>query len=145
MNPKRDELLEAWDEICLERGSLVEVGPEHYRWFVSLNDRGMGGLISLMLLDRRDEFAGWLGAEPQMKSEQDIFDAIETMLFLVARGRCGIREDGKVGYAAVVGPDPTEAETQAIEHRILASRSLFRGAAEEVFQRRFDAAPGSRQ
>ena|ERR1039457_5215393 len=122
---KRD-ILQAYREICLEKGASLPVGPAHYRWFVDLTDDDMAEMVRLMLLDRATEIKRWLDAYPQMKSEQDIFDYVELMLDMIARGFAGIQKNGSLGCFAPVGPEPSEAELQEIDHKIRATRPLFR-------------------
>ncbi len=143
MNPRRLEFLEAWKQICLETNARIDVGPDYYRWFIGLSDQAMAGLIKLLLLDRAKEISGWLCAEPQMKSEQDVFDYIEAMLFVMARGYAQIREDGRLGCYAAIGLEPTKSEEAEIDHKILSSRPLFRRAIHEALHVDLGIAPGS--
>jgi hypothetical protein len=101
--------LEAYREICLKKGATLQVGPAHYRWFVELSDNEMREMIRLMLLDRTADIHRWINADPQMKSEQDIFDYIELMLRMIAKGYAAIQQNGSLGCFAPCGPEPSEA------------------------------------
>ena len=125
--PNQD-IIEAWKEICRESGAVQPVGPEHYQWFVGLSDERMSELLRLILIDRAEEINSWAFAYPRMKSDQDIYDYLESHLELFALGFLQIRADGGMGCYEPVGPAPTSAEEREIDHRIRSASSLVRPA-----------------
>ena len=125
--PKQD-IIEAWKEICRESGAVKPVGPEHYQWFASMTDEQMDNLLRLILLDRAEEINSWAFAYPRMKSDQDIYDYLQSLLELFALGFLQIRDDGGMGCYEPVGPAPTPAEEREIDHRIRSASPLVRPA-----------------
>jgi hypothetical protein len=127
MEPKRkkEELLAYYKKFCAERGATLNVSSDYYRWFIHLTDPSISRLIRILLFDRSAEITGWMTADPRMKSSQDIYDYIETMLWVTAHGFAQITDQNKLGCYAPVGPAPSDSEAADIDHRILASRSLF--------------------
>jgi hypothetical protein len=61
-----------------------------------------------------------------MKSDQDIFDYLDTILYLIALGFVQFTEDDAIGCCQPVGPKPTAQEEAMIDHRIRSARPLYR-------------------
>lgn len=120
------ELLEAYGEVCRQEGSVVPIDAGHYRWFVTLPEREMAGLIRAIILDRADEIHSWVFATPRTKSTEDIFQLIEACLYLVACGFLELGADGAARSVLPEGPAPTPAEETAIRRRIRVSQWLVR-------------------
>ena len=127
------EIIEAWKQICRESGAVQAVGPEHYQWFASMPDEQMSELLRLILLDRAEEINSWAFVHPRMKSDQDIYDYLESHLELFALGFVQIRADGGVGCYEPIGPAPTLAEERGIDHRIRSASPLVRPAVFALF------------
>ena len=125
--PKKD-ILEAWSEICRENGAVWSVGPDYYKWFAEMSDEQMIKMLRLILVARADEINSWIFAEPQMKSDEDICDYIQTILSLFAMGFLQFRPDGDIGCYKPVGPKATPAEEGEIDHRIRSAKPLIRAA-----------------
>jgi len=125
--PKKD-IFEAWSEICGKSGAVWSVGPDYYRWFAEMSDEKMTKLLRLILIARPDEINSWIFADPQMKSDEDIYDYIQTILSLFAMGFLQFRPDGDIGCYKPVGPKATPAEEGEIDHRIRSAKPLIRAA-----------------
>jgi hypothetical protein len=125
--PKKD-ILEAWNEICRKYDAFWSVGPDYYRWFAEMSDEQMIKLLRLILLARADEINSWIFAYPRMKSEEDIYDYVQTILGLFAKGYLQFRSDGDIGCYQPAGPLPTLAEEREIDHRIRSAKPLIRPA-----------------
>ena len=93
-----------------------------------MSDEQMSALLRLILLDRAEEINSWAFAYPRMKSDQDIYDYLESHLELFALGFLQIGADGRVGCYEPVGPAPTPAEEREIDHRIRSASPLVRPA-----------------
>jgi len=91
-----------------------------------MSDEQMSALLRLILLDRAEEINSWAFAYPRMKSDQDIYDYLESHLELFALGFLQIGADGRVGCYEPVGPSPTLAEEREIDHRIRSASPLVR-------------------
>ncbi len=122
---KKGGLIEFYKKMCAERGATLNVSSDYYRWFANLTDASISRLIRILLFDRSAEITAWMTAEPRMKSTQDIYDYIETMLCVMARGFAQITDQNKLGCYSPVGPEPSDKEADDIDHRILSSRPLF--------------------
>jgi len=125
--PKKD-ILEAWKEISLKHDAVWSVGPDYYKWFAEMSDEQMIKLLRLILLARADEINSWIFAYPCMKSDEDIYDYIQTILNLFAMGYLQFRSDEDIGCYQPVGPRATPAEEREIDHRIRSAKPLIRPA-----------------
>ena len=128
MDKPKKNLIEAYRELCLKAGASIEVGADHYRWFVRLSDEDFSEMVRLVALNSKKDVERWFGATPQMKVHQDVEDHIETILRLIALGYAGIQLDQTLGCYAPIGPDPTDEEDEMIDYKIRSSRPLFRPA-----------------
>ena len=126
MSERPKELLEAYAEICTEYGAITPVNANYYRYFGNMPDDDMSYLLRVILIDRADQINRWVFAWPRMKTEQDIFDYLDTILYMIALGFVQFTEDDAIGYCQPVGPKPTGEEEAMIDHRIRASRPLYR-------------------
>ena len=124
----KEELLDAYAQVCRELGAIQEVGPDYYRWFVNLSDKQLLELLELIVLDRAEEMNAWAFAEPQMKSDQDVCDYLETLLELLGHGFFQMNEDERFGCCTPDGPKPTYAEAREIDYKTRAARPLYRQA-----------------
>ncbi len=124
----KKDIIDAWREICLESAASQEVGPEYYQWFVNLPDSAILALLELIASDRADEINSWVFAEPRMKSDQDLFDYLETFLEMFGWGLLQVNSDQGIGCCAPLGPLPTQSEHRAIDLRARSARPLFKTA-----------------
>lgn len=130
----KQELLDAYAQVCRELGAIQEVGPDYYRWFIELSDKQVLELLELIVLDRADEINAWAFAEPQTKTEQDICDYLETILELLGYGFLQVDDDGHFGCCTPDGPKPTDVEAREIDYKTRAARPLYRKAVLNVLK-----------
>ena len=130
----KEELLDAYAQVCRELGAIQEVGPAYYRWFINLSDKQLLELLELIVLDRAKEMNAWAFAEPQTKTDQDICDYLETLLDLFGHGFLQVNADGRVGCCAPAGAKPTDAEAREIDYKTRAVRPLYREAVLNVLK-----------
>ena len=131
--PKQD-ILDAWKEICVESGSVCKVGPEYYRGFLTLSDKSLTNLLELIIRDRAEEINSWVFSDPQMKSDQDLYDYLENHLMLYGRGYLCVNSNASVGCCAPRGPEPCEEEARNIDLLTRRARPLVKKALFNVLR-----------
>ena len=51
MSERPKEFLEAWAEICTERGAITPVNANYYRYFGNMSDDDMSYLLRVILIE----------------------------------------------------------------------------------------------
>jgi len=118
MKKYNQEMLAEIFKLCEKYKDTTKVGPEYYKWFLSIRSQGMERLVALIIADRADSINKKLSAG-EFESDDKFFEYITDFLELIAMGVMGFREtDAALVLSKPVGPGPTREMEDKIDEKI---------------------------